>query len=68
MGGTKGIAETIGAELAAAGLEVAIRDATTINSVDGYDAVVLGSAIYTSQSTAGPHRAVARRNAGAETW
>jgi menaquinone-dependent protoporphyrinogen oxidase len=48
MVGTKGIADSIGAELAVAGLNVTVGDAADVNSVDGYDAVVLGSAIYTS--------------------
>jgi len=49
MGGTKGIAETIGIELAAAELDVEVRDAADVTSVEGYDAVVLGSAIYASR-------------------
>jgi menaquinone-dependent protoporphyrinogen IX oxidase len=49
MGGTKGIADAVGAELAAAGPTVTVRDAADITSLEGYDAVVLGSAIYTSR-------------------
>jgi len=49
MGGTKGIADAIGAELTATGLAVTISDAADVRSLDGYDAVVLGSAIYASR-------------------
>jgi menaquinone-dependent protoporphyrinogen oxidase len=49
MGGTKGIAESIGAELTVSGLTVTVRDAAAVDDVDGYDAVVVGSAIYASR-------------------
>ena len=49
MGETRGIAETIGAEPTAAGLTVTVRAAGEVRSLDGYDAVVLGSAIYSSR-------------------
>jgi menaquinone-dependent protoporphyrinogen oxidase len=49
MGGTEGIATAIGVELARAGLAVQVRDAGDITSVYGYDAAVVGSAIYTSR-------------------
>jgi menaquinone-dependent protoporphyrinogen oxidase len=49
MGGTREIATEIAAVLAAAGLDARVRDAAQVTDLDGYDAVVLGSAIYTSR-------------------
>lgn len=46
MGGTEGIAAAVADELRRAGIEVDLRPATQVRSVDGYDAVVLGSALY----------------------
>ena len=46
LGATAGIAEAIGAELSAAVTPVDVRDVTEVGSIDEYDAVVLGSAIY----------------------
>jgi menaquinone-dependent protoporphyrinogen oxidase len=46
MGSTKEIAEVIGVELARVGLDVQVRDACDVTTVHGYDAVVVGSAIY----------------------
>ena len=43
---TREIAESIGQELREAGLETDMREAGDALSVDGYDAVVLGSAVY----------------------
>ena len=47
MGATAGIAEAIGTELRAHGHEVDVLDVTSVRTVEPYDAVVLGSAIYT---------------------
>ena len=44
-GSTKGIATEIGERLTRAGLEVDVRPVSEIEAIDGYDAVVLGSAI-----------------------
>jgi menaquinone-dependent protoporphyrinogen oxidase len=49
MGSTREIAEVIGAELLAAGHDVDVAAAGAVRSVDGYDAVVLGSAVYTGR-------------------
>lgn len=49
MGGTQGIAEAIGEELLAGGLDVKVRDVGAVSSVEGYDGVVLGSAIYAAR-------------------
>jgi menaquinone-dependent protoporphyrinogen oxidase len=45
-GATAEIAETIGGVLRAAGLEVEVRRAGVVRSLDAYRAVVLGSAVY----------------------
>jgi menaquinone-dependent protoporphyrinogen oxidase len=43
---TKEIAEAIGRRLADAGLTVDVNDVAEVNDLTGYDAVVLGSAVY----------------------
>lgn len=43
---TTGIAEAIGRALSQAGIEVAVSSPAQVDSLDGYDAVVLGSAVY----------------------
>ena len=49
MGGTKEIAEAIGDVLGGAGLVVEVHDAQHVQSTAGFDAVVIGSAIYISR-------------------
>ena len=46
MGGTKGLAAAVDAELSSAGHAVTLLDAADVESVDRFDAVVLGSALY----------------------
>jgi menaquinone-dependent protoporphyrinogen oxidase len=46
MGGTAGIARVITDELIRAGLEVDLRPAAAVDSVRGYDAVIIGSPLY----------------------
>jgi menaquinone-dependent protoporphyrinogen oxidase len=46
MGGTAGIARLIGDALTDAGLQVDVRDASQVDGVDAYDAVVVGGALY----------------------
>jgi len=46
MGGTAGIARVITDELIRAGLEVDLLPAAKVDSVRGYDAVILGSPLY----------------------
>jgi menaquinone-dependent protoporphyrinogen oxidase len=46
MGATAGIAEAIGDELRRHGLDVDVANVTDVRSVEPYDAIVLGSAIY----------------------
>jgi menaquinone-dependent protoporphyrinogen oxidase len=45
-GSTREIARRIAEELQGTGLDADLRDAGSVTSLDGYDAVVLGSAIY----------------------
>src|SRR5690606_15609236 len=45
-GSTRDIGEVIARELRATGLTVDVRDAKHVDTVQGYDAVVLGSAVY----------------------
>lgn len=45
-GSTAEIAETVAATLRRAGLEVDLRSAETVKSLESYDAVILGSAVY----------------------
>lgn len=45
-GSTKGIAERIGGRLAAEGADVDIRRVDDVDGIEGYDAVVLGSAVH----------------------
>ena len=45
-GGTRGIAEAIGQELRTAGHTVTVEHANGAESVEGYDAAVVGSAVY----------------------
>lgn len=46
MGSTKEIAEAIGDRLSERGCPAEVRSAETVDSVDGYDAVIVGSAVY----------------------
>lgn len=45
-GSTREIAQAIAGELRAAQLDVDLREASEVSDINGYDAVVLGSAIY----------------------
>lgn len=49
MGATKEIAEAVAARLTERGCPAQARDAGSVDSVDGYDAVVLGSAVYATR-------------------
>lgn len=49
MGATKEIAEAIGARLTERGLRTTVLEAGAVDSVAGYDAVVLGSAVYAAR-------------------
>jgi menaquinone-dependent protoporphyrinogen oxidase len=45
-GGTAGIAEMLGGDLVAEGMDVDVRSASDVKKVDGYDAVIVGGALY----------------------
>src|SRR6266566_4086424 len=45
-GATREIADMIGATIAARGIETDIREVEKVTAVDGYDGVVVGSAVY----------------------
>jgi len=49
MGGTKGIADTIGDELTRDGIEAHVHDAGAVKDIKAYDALVIGSAIYANR-------------------
>ena len=49
MGGTREIAAVIGEVLHSAGLRVQVRDAREVAGLDGVDAVVIGSAVYSGR-------------------
>jgi menaquinone-dependent protoporphyrinogen oxidase len=49
MGGTKEIAEAIAARIRADSHEVTVLDAADVRSVEQYEAVVLGSALYSTR-------------------
>ena len=46
MGGTKGLAEMIARELTANGLETKVAAASAVKTLRGFDAVILGGALY----------------------
>src|ERR671931_1695108 len=46
MGSTRGIAEAIGEELQKRGLRVDVENVVEVSTLNAYDAVVLGSAVY----------------------
>lgn len=45
-GGTRDLAEMVGAELRSAGFDSDVRSANEVRKLDGYDAVILGGALY----------------------
>lgn len=63
-GSTQGIAERLGARLRTEGFEVVVRPAAAIDTVDPYEACVLGSAVHDGAWLPGAV-AVVRRNATA---
>lgn len=63
-GGTAGLAEMLAAALTAQDLRVDVRPATEANGVEGYDAVIVGGALYTGRWHRDARRFV-KRNAKA---
>lgn len=49
MGGTREIAEAVGRQLRQGGIDAIVCDAGDAGPVDGYDAAVIGSAVYLSR-------------------
>jgi menaquinone-dependent protoporphyrinogen oxidase len=62
-GSTAGIAKIIGDELRDQGASVDVLDAATVRSLDGYDAVVIGGALYTGRWHRAARRFVRRQSA-----
>jgi menaquinone-dependent protoporphyrinogen oxidase len=48
-GGTQGIARMVGDELAARGVEVEVMPAEAVGPIDGFDAVIVGGALYANR-------------------
>jgi menaquinone-dependent protoporphyrinogen oxidase len=63
-GGTRGIAETLARALTEAGDDVDVRDAREVRSIDGYEMVVVGGALYANRWHKSARRLV-KRNAAA---
>ena len=60
FGSTQGVAETIASTLSEAGLEVDLQPMQEVKSVDHYDAVVLGAAIYNAKWNVVAHQFVSQ--------
>ena len=60
FGSTQEVAETIAANLREAGLEVDLQPMQELKSLDRYDAVVLGAAIYNAKWNAVAHQFVSQ--------
>jgi len=58
FGSTQEVAETIASTLSAAGLEVDLQPMQEVKSLDRYDAVLLGAAIYNAKWNAEAHQFV----------
>ena len=63
FGSTQEVAETVAASLHAAGLKVDLQLMRQVESLDQYDAVVLGAAIYNAKWHAEAHQFFARHQA-----
>jgi len=64
LGGTEGIARTVGDELRRDGLDVVLAPASEVRSLDGYDAAIVGGALYANRWHRAAHHLVTR-HAGA---
>ena len=60
FGSTQEVAESVAASLREAGLKVDLRPMSQVESLDQYEAVVLGAAIYNAKWHAEAHQFVAR--------
>lgn len=71
MGGTRGLAEMIGRELEANGLESRVIDARAVKTLAGFDAVIVGGALYALRWHKDARRFVRRHRRaliGVPTW
>jgi menaquinone-dependent protoporphyrinogen oxidase len=62
-GATRGIAEAIGEALRAEGIQASVIEAADVETVDDYDAFVIGSAVYVGHWMAAARELVAQRSA-----
>ena len=65
MGGTRGIAEMLGADLADLGHEVEVKSGRDVEEVTSFDAVIIGGALYYFISWHKDARAMIRRHRAA---
>lgn len=63
MGGTAGLADMLAAELSEQGIPVDARAADSVGTLMGYDAVIVGGALYASRWHRAARRFVKRRTA-----
>jgi menaquinone-dependent protoporphyrinogen oxidase len=66
FGSTEEVAKRVGAELRIAGFEVDIRPIKEVKGLDGYDAVVLGAAIYNARWHPEAHRFLSKHKEALE--
>lgn len=62
-GGTAGLAAMVGRALEAAGVDADVRPAKKVGSLDGYDAVIVGGALYAAHWHHDARRLIKRRAA-----
>lgn len=61
MGGTEGLADMLAAELVAQGIPTDVRAADSVDTLVGYDAVIVGGALYVGRWHRAARRFVKRR-------
>lgn len=61
MGGTEGLADMLAAELVAQGIPTDVRAADSVDTLVGYDAVIVGGALYAGRWHRAARRFVKRR-------
>lgn len=59
-GATKEVAETVAEELRDAGIDVTLKEASKVDSIDEYGGLVLGSAVYMTQWEASMRRLLSK--------
>lgn len=63
MGGTRGLAEMLGEELRDQGVEVEVTPASAVSTVEPYDAVIVGGALYNTRWHKQARRFITRHQA-----